>query len=182
MKSKTAIVFILTGLLLAGVNCQETLKNPAAGRKAFPAELAGTWQAVDSPWKIVLARNGTVSSALVPLGEVEIRPNKTTKVEMADGSYSTYEAGDSIVEYIPDNRELFITVEIKKVHVIFKDNVFDGNSIDRFVGQVSEDGKVWTADWIRVCDYGPRFPMDANDTYAGQLIFEKAKEQIAAPK
>jgi hypothetical protein len=182
MKSKTAIAFILTGLLLAGVNCQETLKNPAAGRKAFPAELAGTWQAVDSPWKIVLARNGTVSSALVPLGEVEIRPNKTTKVEMADGSYSIYEAGDSIVEYAPDNRELFITVEIKNIHVIFKDNAFDGNSIDRLVGQVSEDGKVWTADWIRVCDYGPRFPMDANDTYAGQLIFEKVKEQGAAPK
>lgn len=110
------------------------------------------------------------------MGEVEIRPNQTTKVEMIDGSISTFKAGDCIVEYIPNTRELFVSVEMKEIHVVYLDNMLDGNSIDRFVGPVSKDGKTWTADWINVFDYGPHFPQDANDIYAGPLIFEKVKD------
>jgi hypothetical protein len=142
----------------------------------LPPDIAGTWKAQDSPWKIVLAPDGTVTSVVIPMGEVEIRPNKTTKVTMLDGSYSTYKAGDCIVEYKPDTRELFVSVKMKKIHIRYLDNALDGNSIDRFVGPVSKDGKTWTADWINIYDYGPRFPQDANDISAEPLIFEKVKD------
>ena len=65
---------------------------------------------------------------------------------------------------------------MKKIHIVFMDNVIDGNSVDRFVGPVSEDGKVWTADCISVFDYGPRFPQDPNDVYAQPLVFEKVED------
>ncbi len=108
------------------------------------------------------------------MGEAEIRPNKTTRFEMQDGSFSTYTAGDCVVNYTPATRELFVSIEMKRIHVAYLDSVLEGSSIDRFVGPVSEDGKVWTADWIPVFDYGPRFPQ--GDVYAERLVFEKVED------
>lgn len=161
-------------ILLGLSGCQERMaKSPG---KVIPPDVAGTWKAYDSPWKIVLSPDGTVSSAVIPMGEVELKPNQITKVEMKDGQLSTYKAGDFDVEYIPSTRELLVSIEVEDIHIVFLDNVIDGNSVDRFVGPVSEDGKEWIADWINMFDYGPRFPQDANDIYAGQLIFEKLED------
>jgi len=161
MKTKAAIIFFLAWIFWTGLGCQ------------LPPDIAGTWKAQDSPWKIVLSPDGTVSSAVIPMGEVEIKPNQTTRLEMKDGSFSTFKAGDCVVEYTPDTRELFVSVEMEKIHIKFFDNVIDGNSSDRFVGPVSEDGKFWMADWITIFDYGPRFPQEPNDISATPLVFEK---------
>lgn len=107
------------------------------------------------------------------MGEVEIKPNQATRLEMKDGSFSYFKAGDCVVEYTPDTRELFVSVEMEKIYIKFLDNVIDGNSIDRFVGPVSEDGKFWMANWITIFDYGPRFPQEPNDIFAKPLVFEK---------
>jgi hypothetical protein len=110
------------------------------------------------------------------MGQVEITPNKITRVEMKDGSFSTYKAGDCIVEYTPETRLLLVTIEMQNVHITFNENVIDGNSLDRFVGPVSENGRTWTPDWIAVFDYGPRFPQDPNDIFAQPLIFKKVDD------
>ena len=65
---------------------------------------------------------------------------------------------------------------MEDIHIVYLDNVIDGNSLDRFVGPVSEDGKIWTADWINVFNYGPRFPQEPNDIYAELMIFDKVKD------
>jgi hypothetical protein len=156
---------------LAG--CQRASVQTPATQQILPPDVAGTWKAQDSPWKIVLSTDGTVSSAVIPMGEVEVKPNQTTKAEMKDGSISTFTAGDCIVEYTPRNRELYICIEMEKIDIKFLDNVIAGNSTDRFVGTISQDGKLWKADWINVFDYGPQFPQDPNDIYAKPLIFEK---------
>ena len=176
MRLKVELIFILGAILLSAAGCPTPSRKPLVDESVLPPDIAGTWKAHDSPWKIVLSPDGTVSSAVIPMGVVEVKPNQTTKVEMKDGSYSTYKAGDCVVEYMPNTRELFVSVEMEEIHIVFLDNVIDGNSIDRFIGPVSEDGKVWTADWINVFDYGPRFPQDANDTFSGQLIFEKIEQ------
>ncbi len=146
------------------------------GKTPLPPEVAGTWQARDSLWKIVLNPDGTVSSAVVDMGNVEVRPNETSKTEMKDGQFSTYKAGDYIAEYTPATRELYVSVEMESIHVVYLDNVVDGNSVDRFVGPVSQDGKTWIADWIKLFDYGPRFPQDPNHTYQGPVTFEKVAD------
>jgi hypothetical protein len=176
MRLKARLIFILGLIGLWATGCQRPSRELPVRGAVLPPDIAGTWKAQDSPWKIVLSTDGTVSSAVIPMGVVEVRPNQTTKIEMKDGSYSTFKAGDCAVEYIPTMRELFVSVQMEEIHVVFLDNVVDGNSIDRFIGPVSEDGKVWTADWITVFDYGPRFPQDANDTFGGQLIFEKIEQ------
>jgi len=173
--AKVKTVFLSAWLLWAAAGCHEPSRvRPIA--KPLPSDIAGVWKAQDSPWKIVLSADGTVSSAIIPMAQAEIKPNQTTKFEMRDGSHSTFKAGDCVVQYTPATRELFVSIEVKKIHIVFEDNVIDGSSTDRFVGPVSEDGKVWSAEWITVSDYGPRFPQDPNDVFAEPLIFEKVKE------
>jgi len=175
MTSKAVIGGVLVLVVVLASGCLHPVRSGGGG-DGFPAEAAGTWKARQSPWKIVISPDGKVSSAVVDFGEVEIRPNKTTKVEMKDDSISTYKAGDCTVEYSPATRELFVKIVLEKIRVVYLDNVIEGNSTDRFVGPVSADGKEWSADWIKVFDYGPRFPQDANDIYAVPLVFEKVEE------
>jgi len=172
MKPKAAITLVLTWMLLSTRGCLPA-NRPSSNKPLLPPDIAGTWEARETTWKIVLAPNGTVSSAVIDMGAVEVRPNKTSRVEMDDGSFSTYRAGNCIVEYTPTTRELFVSVEMKNIHVVFMDQLIDGNCIDRFVGPVSEDGKQWTAEWIKTFDYGPRFPQDPNDIYAEPVVFDK---------
>ncbi len=176
MRIKFVVFFMSAQVLAVTLGCQvsQTSKVRSSNQKPLlPPEVAGTWQAQDSPWKIVLSPDGTVSSAVVFMGEVEVKPNQTTKVEMKDGSFSTYKAGNCPVEYNPSTRELFVSIEMEKIHIVFLDNVIDGNGIDRFIGRISEDGKTWMADWITIFDYGSRFPQEPNDIYAQPLIFKK---------
>jgi len=172
MKLRTAIIFALTWIVLLTCGCPPQPNN----KLMLPPDIAGAWKARESPWKIVLNPDGTVSSATIAMGRVEVRPNETTKTEMKDGQFSTYKAGDCILEYDPDTRELFVSVEMERIHVVYLDNVIEGNSIDRFVGTVSQDGKEWAADWIKVYDYGPRFPQEPNEIYAQPLVFDKVEK------
>jgi len=107
------------------------------------------------------------------MGEVLVKPNQTTKVEMKDGNFSTYEPGKFDLEYTPETRELYVSIEIKKMHISLPGGWIDGNNLSRFTGPVSEDGRTWIADWIELFDYGPRFPQDPNDAYNGPVTFEK---------
>lgn len=175
IKARAAVLFGLVCTLTVLAGCQGQFgKSFEGGRTALPADIAGTWKAEDSPWNIVLSPDGTVVSAVIPMGQIEVKPNQTTEAEMKNGSISTFKAGDCIVEYMPATRELFVSVEIEEFHIRFLDNAIDGNSFDRFIGPVSEDGKTWMADWITVFDYGPRFPQ--GPIYAEPLTFEKIED------
>ena len=177
MTTKVKIIGLTCSVLFSVAGCppKGSTDGPVPTAK-LPAEVAGTWKAKDSPWRIVLTRDGRVSSAVFPMGEVTIRPNQTIRVEMKDGSFSTYKAGNCTVEYSPETRELFVSIAVEEIHVVFTDNRVDGSSTDKFVGPVSEDGRQWAAEWMTMADYGPRFPMDANDMYAGPLLFEKVEQ------
>jgi hypothetical protein len=169
MKLRTAFIITLVWVGLLTCGCPRSGKGPVL----LPGDIAGSWKARGNSWKIVLGEDGSVVSAVIDMGGVEVRPKKITKVEMKDGQFSTYKAGECIVEYAPAERELYVSVEMEKIHVVFMDNVIDGNSIDRFAGPVSENGKVWTTEWIKTFDYGPRFPQGPEDIYGEPLVFDK---------
>ena len=155
--------------------CCQGPREKQAGRTVLPPDIAGTWKAYDAPWEIVLSPEGTVVSAVIATATVKIRPNQTTEVEMKDGSISSFKAGDCIVEYTPGTRELFVSLEMEDIHIKYMDIVIDGNSTDIFTGPVSEDGKVWPADWAKIFDYGTRFPWDPNNV-GESVLFEKVEE------
>ena len=176
------IVISLASILLMAAGCRkDTAQKPKPVEPSpklwLPDEVAGTWQARESPWRITVDPNGTITSVLLPMGNVMVRPNHVTRVEMKDGSWSTYAAGDFDLEYSPSDRTLFVTVVMEDIDIVFMQNQIKGHSTDRFVGRVSQDGQMWTADWITQFDYGPRFPQDPNDVYAEMLVFEKVETE-----
>jgi len=155
-------------IALAFVGCQ--------GRSVLPPDIAGTWKAYDSPWKIVLSPDGKVASAVIPMGRVEIRPNRTTKVELRGGGISTYKVGDCTVDYTPETRELFVSVDVQEFHIVLMDKRLDSNIMYYLVGEVSKDGKIWEPNFIEVFGYGTRLAKDPNDLSATPLTFEKVKD------
>lgn len=176
MKNVAAVFFcfwLICGWLSG---CEKPEQITSVGRVRLPAGVAGTWQARDNVWRIVLTESGQVDSAVIPLGEVEIKPNKTTKVQMDDGRYSTYKAGDCTIEYDAALRELVVAIEMEEIQILFMDNRITGNTKDVFIGTVSEDGKVWETDWLNWFDLGERFPMDPEGVGA-VLIFDKVEEE-----
>jgi hypothetical protein len=176
MKRRIAMVVLLTALpLWLTAGCQPQNHRPDANAK-LPPDAVGTWLAKDSRLRIVVSPDGTVSSAVIPLGEVELRPNQAAKVAMKDGSFSTYKAGDFAVDYSATTRELFVSLVVEEFHIKFMEARIDGNETHRFIGPVSEDGKSWTADWIHVFDYGPQFPQDPNEIGSQKVVFEKIAE------
>jgi len=156
--------------------------GPASSNKAFPSFLVGTWQMEGGVWRIVIEPNGTVSSAFVPMGEAEIRPNQTTEFEMADGSKSHITGGEFLAEYNPSTRELFVSIEQKEIYIVLPGYTINGNGLDTFRGPVSKDGSTWNAGWTNVFDYGPLFPQDVNDIYTEPIVFKKVAEPNAPVK
>jgi hypothetical protein len=177
---KQKVVFLACVVFAAGLagGCGQQGAEKAKG--PLPAFVTGTWQEKSSgdwPWRITIEPNGIVSSAITPFIGVEVRPNQTTKMDMADGNVSTFAAGSMFAEYTPATRELYVYIEMKEFHIRFFDIRTNGSRIDRLYGPVSEDGLVWKPDYIDLIDLGPELPMDMNLAEATPLIFDKVIEK-----
>ena len=85
-------IFILIG-------CQNSTKLKSGvdviidGDGQFPASLAGTWKSNDGVWEIVFKSDGKISSAVISLGRVRIKPGQVTTVLMKLGGKGTFEPG-----------------------------------------------------------------------------------------
>jgi hypothetical protein len=131
---KRVIFLVYSGfslfLILAG--CQDTGKTAKEidlvfqDRNDFARALAGAWQAEDSPWEIAFAPDGTLSSAVIPLGKVRIRPNKATKVKGYRGEPGIFQAGSCPVYLEPQSRQISIQIPMERVYAQFASSSLDG--------------------------------------------------------
>ena len=150
----------------------------------FPAFLAGTWQADQAGWEITIDPNGTLTSAVISLGRFNMKPDRTTIVTMMGGRESRLEPGEWTAGYSPLDRELAIEITVKSLHIEIGDDYLEGKTADVFVGPVSQDGRIWHAEWISFPAYvahtseHPNFEMAEDPDYGvtAQLIFEKVQE------
>jgi hypothetical protein len=119
----------------------------------FPASLAGTWTSDRDGWQFVLESDGTISSAIVTLGRVKVEPGKVTKVPMLMDGEGIYEPGRWLVAYSPEQRMLTVTIALDRIYIELGKDLLEGSSRDVFVGQVSEDGSEWIAEWTTFTNY-----------------------------
>ena len=161
----------------AGCRNETKAVEPAKKVKSFfPASLAGMWKSTDSQWTIVLSPEGTLSYAVIPRLGATIRPNQTTKIEMFDGTFTTFGVGDCPVDYDPVTGELSAVLYVEKLHSETGGVIEDGYMKDIFSGRVSNDGKLWNPDWMEFFDYGNGLTQPPDTTYMGQLPFEKVSK------
>ncbi|MHC4474612.1 MAG: hypothetical protein ACYTEL_03130 [Planctomycetota bacterium] len=188
MKQLLMAAFVV--LVFAPLGCQNNDLSEVimAGDPQFPGILAGRWRAHKAGWEFVIEQGGTISSAVIDSGLVQVDPRKrTAEAELADGGKAFYQLGDWVVQYSPAERELSIEVVVDYYHLDLVTWGMKGNSRYLFVGPVSEDGQHWTAHWFsfshtEVYSTGPDdvvtvFQPDDTENLIDILVFEKVTDQ-----
>lgn len=184
-------LLVFTGfvvLLSVLVGCQTAHRGIEViieGGGEFPESLAGVWKADKKGWEFVFEPDGTISSAVITMGRIRMKPGEVTTVPMKMGGKGVYEPGEWIVYYAPVGRELMVQISLKNFYVELGENSLEGKSTDIFNGPISQDGKLWQANWTSYFDYVahtteyPDFPMseDPNIGISQILIFEKVPEE-----
>ena len=185
---KRLFALSICGLSLFMLNgCQDSTPNESCveviidGDGQFPAALAGRWKADTGGWEIVFEPNGMISSAVVSLGRVRLKPGQVTTVPMKLGGQGVFKSGPWTVQYSLAKRELFVEIAIEHFRVELGDDVLQGQTRDFFIGQVSMDDQLWWADWFTFPEYiadtkkyqNYKLPFDPNDNPQGSLTFQK---------
>ncbi len=183
MKKSCLFLLAVTLVLTCLTGCQ-TL-NPVEviidGEGKFPASMAGTWKANRSKWKITFEEDGTISSAVINMGNRRIVPGQTRRVPLKKGGKGIYEPGQWTVQYSPDSRELIVEIVMAHIRLEMGGRIIDGSASDTFMGVVSEDGKTWIALWNSVPDYTAYVPdpvkmaSKPGGSPQGKLIFTKVE-------
>lgn len=185
---KRLLVCCLYVVLLIG--CQSAGRSKSGvdvlieGGGEFPQSLVGTWRADEDGWEIVFEPNGTISSAVITLGRVRMRPGEVTIVPMRLGGKGVYEPGQWLVHYVPISRELTVKISLKNLRAEFGGDVLEGKSTDILSGKVSEDDNVWPVEWTSFPDYiartkkYPEFRMTGDPNYGITYSMTFKKVQI----
>ncbi|HUS73688.1 MAG TPA: hypothetical protein VMY06_11530 [Sedimentisphaerales bacterium] len=189
---KQLVVLVGCAVLLSVVGgCQSTAGNKSGveviieGDGEFPEFLVGRWKADKDGWEFVFEPDGTISSVVVSLGRVRVKPGEVTTVPMKMGGKGIYEPGEWMVYYAPVGRELMVRISLKNLYVEMGENVLEGKSMDIFAGPVLQDDKVWPVEWTSFPDYVahtaeyPDFPISEDPNYgiSKTLVFEKVAEE-----
>lgn len=192
---KQSVALLLCGVsifLLSG--CHGSAESPPAvevvidGDGQFPDFLVGTWKADKGGWEIVFEPNGTISSVVVSLGRVRMKPGQVTTVPMKLGGKGVFEAGPWAVQYSPERRELVVEIAIASFRVELGDSVVKGRALDVFTGTISADGRSWWANRFSFPEYvadtkkyrDHKLTVDPNDNPPEELLFQKVPESKQA--
>ena len=185
---------LLCSLFLFGVlGCESPW--PVLGPNGRPAleDIAGTWQAEDSPWKIVLTPQGTVESAFMEFGRMEIKPQSTEHLQGWRGEPGVINVGSCPVSFDPKTGELTVEIVLDYFSMAMGNQLLQGRSTEVFRGPVSPDGLTWQATQYTGLDafvlerdpndpanpekFREIAPLDTNPNVpADELIFKKLQD------
>ncbi len=105
----------------------------------------GTWKVSEKEggWVINFEPDGTISSAVVGMGAVEVVSGQEKTVLMRFGGKGIYKPGQWKVHYSPDSRELRVVIALDYLYLDMGPNALEGQTTDVFVGKVDENNKIW---------------------------------------
>ena len=176
------VLFALTGCQGLGRENKRAVEVIIEDGGQFPQSLSGRWKADDYLWQFVFEPDGTISSMVFNMGEVEIIPGRTTTVPTRGGGEAIFKPGLWTVQYAPEFRDLTVEIVMDYIHFEMGPNLLEGKAKDVFIGEVSQDGKTWRADWFGFPDYmaytsqTKRLTVTPEESFIGTLTFEKLQE------
>ncbi len=153
-----------------------------SGNERFPEFLVGTWTAGKGDWEFIFEADGTISSALISLGRVRVKPGEVSEIDAPAGQVNMFEAGEFTVDYDSGSRELKVVANIDSFYMGSGDKYIDGDCRDVFVGKVSEDGSKWFTQWTTFPNYVVHSPDQEPIEFAKRLPKEGVKGVIVFHK
>ena len=191
MKTIKPILAGLFIIMLFSSGCREnTNRNTGvdviiSGDGDFPESLAGRWKADKGGWEIEFDSEGSISSAIISFGRIEVVPGQTTTVPMKLGGTGVVEPDVWVVQYEPSSRELAVDINIRNYRMELGGNIVEGQLKDLLIGTVSKDGKSWKADWFSFSEYivstskhdKYKLPKDEDSEFRGEVVFTKVSEK-----
>ena len=165
-------------------NETESVNVVIEGQSDFPNFLVGTWMANDkSGWEIVIEPNGSISSAVHTIARERLQPAQTKTVPAKQGGEGIFEAGNWLVQYNSDNRELTVEITLDHFNIQMGSEMVEGSSLDILTGIVSKDGKQWQTEWFSDPEYfvttgevsRQKLPTDPNDNPKETIVFTKVE-------
>jgi hypothetical protein len=171
------------------IGCRSCIKNSGVEVTVeqdgqFPASLVGTWKADSGGWQFVIDSDGRITSAVVSIGRVKLKPGRKTTVPMEMGGKGIFTPGLWTLQYLPDQRQLIVEIVIESFRVEMGDNIVKGKTRDFFAGQVTKDGTQWWTErfsypeYIVDTDKFPNYtlPTDPNENPRENILFQKVPE------
>ena len=189
MAKKVLVLVLLAYSLSVITGCQELSRDKKKaveviieGGGEFPQFLVGRWKTDKYRWQFVFEPDGTISSAVLNMGGIEIIPGQTTTLPTRGGGEAIFKPGLWMVQYDPQFRELTVEIVMDYIHFEMGPSLLEGKAKDVFIGEVSQDGKTWRADWFGFPDYmaytsqTKRLTVTPEESFLGTLTFEKLQE------
>lgn len=187
------VLFGCAVVLLVLAGCQGPVGGPAPrsgvveviveGGGEFPESLSGRWKDEKRGWEFVFEPDGTISSAVIDSGFIEVIPSEqVATIPMRMGGKAVYKLGRWTVQYSPGSRELAVEVVVDDFHIDMGRNALEGHSTDWFIGPVSEDLQTWQAEWHSFPKYIALTPepgelaVDPNENPREILTFKKTDD------
>lgn len=117
----------------------------------FPEQIAGKWKASSARdfWQFQFEKDGRISWCAIGMGGVEMTPGKVTSFPARHGGKGIFKPGMWTVQYDPESRELSVEIVVEDFHLDTRGgNALEGSRTALLIGRVSEDYRVWEADWF----------------------------------
>ena len=149
----------------------------------FPQVLVGTWKAQGkSDWELTFEPDGKISSVVISLGKVKLKPGQVTEIPMKGGGKGIFEPGEFLVHYSSVSKELLVKINLDYFYTQLPGGVLEGKSTDVFVGKIPNKGQLWQVEWTSFPHYiartktNPNFKLTKDEYERGLLktiSFEK---------
>ena len=154
------------------------------GKDGFPPLMAGVWKSEKYGWEIAFEPDGKISYAVIAIGRIRVEPGRDSIIPLKKKGRGVVSPGPWTVQVLSESKELFVEIVIKNYCLQKGDEIVEGNTKDIFIGPLSEDGRVWEAEWFSFPTYivttstreKVELPVDEVDYTKGRIIFTKADE------
>jgi hypothetical protein len=179
------LCFLLAGCRTPKTGPRDNLHVIVEGGGAFPAALAGRWQADRHGWEMAFEPDGRIASVVLSLGRVEVSPGAKATIPTRGGGQGTFQSGLWTVHYDPATEQLAVKIAMDHIRVEMAGNTLEGKSIDVFSGPISTANGAWRAQWSAFTQYkvrdaqGQETDLSTDTTYGETqaLVFRKAPRQ-----
>ncbi len=131
---RTVILLVCSAFMFLLCGCQNPARSDDAmeviieGGESFPDFLVGTWRADEGGWEFVFEPDGTISSAVISLGRVRLKPGQVTTVPMQLGGKGVFKPGPWTVQYSYEQRQLIVDIKIEDFRAELGEGVVKGKA------------------------------------------------------